>query len=268
MIFLIFFLFNFELKAPTTEFVNRNGKRITIFPLGIEIYEKETKILANYAEFDPQERIFFLKDSVKIFINRDTCYTNSAIYDLRFKNWVMPDKIFLIVNLKDKGKITILGENSQYDLEKEILFLEKGEINLKEKIKLMGEKIEIDNRNNFLYSYLKTKIGSYDEKGKIMNSLSCDTLFYDFKKDTGWAKGNVSYFDSLGMVTGKFASFFLEEEMIKAATFGDKVFLSFQRENNKIELECKKVYFDFDKGDLKIAYGEEIIWGKVYLKRK
>ncbi len=268
MTFLLFFLINFELKAPTTEFVNRNGKRITVFPLGIEIYEKETKILTNYAEFDPQERIFFLKDSVKIFINGDTCYTNLAIYNLRFKNWVMPEKIFLIINLKDKGKITILGENSQYDLEKEILFLEKGEISLKEKIKLIGEKILIDNRNSFLYSYLKTKIMSYDEKERIISSLTCDTLFYDFKKDTGLARGNVSYVDSLGSVVGEFVSFFLKEETIKEATFGNKVFLSFQRADNKIELECKKVRFDFDKGDLKIAYGEEIIWGKTYLKGK
>ncbi|MEO0130546.1 MAG: hypothetical protein ABIK76_02500 [candidate division WOR-3 bacterium] len=268
MIFLIFFLFNFELKAPTTEFVNRDGKRITIFPLGIEIYEKETKILANYAEFDPQERIFFLKDSVKIFINKDTCYTNLAIYNLQSKNWEMPEKIFLIANLKNKGKITILGENSQYDLEKEILFLEKGEIKLKEKVKLWGGKIKIDNKNSFLYSYLETKIMNYDEKEKIINSLHCDTLFYDFKSDTGLAKGNVNYIDSLGRVAGEFASFLLQEEMIKEATFGDKVFLSFERENNKIELECKKVWFDFDKNDLKVAYGEDIFSGKTYFKKK
>ncbi|MEO0119350.1 MAG: hypothetical protein ABIK60_02255, partial [candidate division WOR-3 bacterium] len=198
----------------------------------------------------------------------DTCYTNLAIYNLRSKNWEMPEKIFLVANLKDKGRLTILGENSQYDLEKEILFLEKGEIKLKEKVKLLGKKIKIDNKNSFLYSYLETKIMNYDEKEKIINFLNCDTLFYDFKSDTGLAKGNVSYVDSVGKVMGELATFLLQEETIKEATFFDKVFLSFQREDNKIELECKKVRFNFDKNDLKIAYGEEIFSGKTYFKRK
>lgn len=268
MIFLLFFLFNFELKAPTTEFINRDGERITIFPLGIELYEGETKILANYAEFKPRERIFYLRDSVKIFINKDTCYTSLAIYNLKSKNWQMPEKFFLIANLKDRGKITILGEKSQYDLEKELLFLEKGEIKLKERVKLFGEKIKIDNKNNFLYSYLETKIMNYDDKGEMVNSLNCDTLFYDFKKDTGLAIGNVTYIDSSGKVAGELASFILQEETIKEATFQKGVFLSFQKEDNKIELECKRVKFTFDKRDLKVAYGEEILLGKTYLKRK
>ncbi|MCX7837272.1 MAG: hypothetical protein N2323_04860 [candidate division WOR-3 bacterium] len=268
MIFVIYFLFNFELKAPTTEFINRNGERITLFPLGVEIYEKEIKVLANYAEFSPQAKIFFLRDSVKIFMDKDTCYTNLAIYNLKIKNWQMPERFFLIANLKDKGKITILGENSRYDLEKEVLFLEKGEIKLKERVKLFGRNIKIDNKNNFLYSYLETKIMNYDEKEEITNSLSCDTLFYDFKNDTGLAIGNVKYVDSLGEVKGELVSFILQEEMIKEATFQNRVFLSFQKEDNKIELECKKIKFRFDKNDLKVAYGEEILLGKTYLKKK
>lgn len=268
MIFLILFLFNFELKAPTTEFINRDGKRISLFPLGIEIYERNIKIVANYAEFDPQGRIFFLKDSVKIFIDKDTCYTNLAIYNLKTRIWEMPEKIYLIANLKDKGRIIINGDNSQYNLEKEILYLGKGEIKLKERIKFLGKKIEVDNRNNFLYSYLETKIMNYDEKENLINSLDCDTLFYDFKNDTGWVRGNVNYNDSLGNIRGKEASFILKEEMLKEVIFRDNVFLSFQREENKIELECKKAKFLFDNNDLKVAYGEDILLGKTYLKKK
>ncbi|MEO0086539.1 MAG: hypothetical protein ABIK77_04185 [candidate division WOR-3 bacterium] len=268
MIVLIFFLLNFQLKAPTTEFVERGGKRITLFPLGIEIYEEEIKIFANYAEFDPATRILFLRDSVKILRDKDTLYTNLAIYDLKTRKWEMPQNFFLVSSSKNRKKLIILGENSQYDLEKEILLLEEGEIKLKEKVRLLGKKIEIDNKNNFLYSYLATKIMNYGEQEKIINSLNCDTLFYDFKKDTGWAKGNVNYVDSFGEVKGEHASFVLEEEAVKEVTFIGKVFLSFCKENNKIELECKKIKFDFTNNDLKVAYGEEIVLGKTYFKKQ
>lgn len=268
MIFFIFFIFNLELKAPTTEFINRNEKRITIFPLGIEIYEEAIRVLANYGEFEPQEKVFLLKDSVKIFLNKDTCYTDLAVYNLKTKKWEIPQKMFLIANLKDKGRITIVSEKSQYDLEREILSLEKGEIRLKEKVNLFGKKIEIDNRNNFLYSYLETKVMNYDDEEKINNFLSCETLFYDFKSDTGLAKSKVNYFDSIGKVNGSLASFILEGETVKEVIFRNRVFLSFEKEDNKIELECEKAYFLFDKNELKLTKGENIFVGKVYLKKR
>jgi len=267
MIFLIFFLFNFQLRAPTTEFVNRDGKRITVFPLGIEIYEEKVKVIAHYGEFHPQEKIFLFKDSVKIFLAKDTGYSNMAVYKVKEKKWEMPSFSFLIVYPKDKERVTIKSQRAEYDWEKEILFLENGEIELKKKIKLFGEKIVIDNKKNFLYSYLTTKVMNYNGE-KLNNLLTCETLFYDFKNDTGIAKSKVNYTDSLSKVVGDWASFILEKEEIKEVLFKNKVFLSWERDSEKMEFACEKINFFFDKNNLKMASGENILDGKIYLKRK
>jgi hypothetical protein len=268
MIWLIFFIFNFQLKAPTTEFVNRDGKRLTVFPSGIEIYEEKMKVMANYGEFDPQEKIFLFKDSVRFFLTKDTGYTGMAIYKLKEKKWEMPAFNFLIIYPQAQERLTIKSEKATYDWEKEILFLEKGEIKLKNKLKLLGEKIVIDNKKNFLYSYLTTKVMNYLNEEKLNNFLTCETLFYDFKNDTGVAKSKVNYTDTLSQVFGDWATFILEKEEIKEVIFRNKVLLSWKREAEKMELACEKLNFFFDKNDLKMAVGENIFAGKIYLKRK
>lgn len=210
MIFLISLLAVTPFKADRVEILNQSGERIVYLLGNVEIEQEKTIIQCLVAQLNETRGYVFLKDNVFIKDENGEIKANSAIYFFDKKFSVLTGDVKLIseneiisadsleyegekrivrmfknVMLEDtKNKVISHGEEGFYDLNAEIGSLKKEpriKISRADKmpITILAREFLLKNKENLCFGY--------DSVVVFIDSITiyCDTLSYDFKKETG-----------------------------------------------------------------------------------
>ncbi len=211
MIFIIPLLAIMPFRAERVEIANQNGERIVYLLGNVQIEQESTQIRCFEAQLNETKNYVFLKDSVSIKDQNGEIKANSALYffdkkfsvlkgavklisenqiisadSLEYEEEKRMVKMFKNIILEDtKNKIISYGNEGWYDLNAEIGSLTKNpkvEIHREDKspITIKAREFLLKNKENLCLGY--------DSVIVLIDSITlyCDTVSYDFKKETGF----------------------------------------------------------------------------------
>ncbi len=230
-----------DISAPKMELLESPDGRITNFPQGISLNDKNLRITAQKALFYERDNRALLFDSVNITTNNYLITSETLYYDFNTKTSQLLGNVILesdtlnintpylrfdhlqniISTQKDitikekKQNLTITGNTAWYNLNKQLGVVEstpKLLIERQDTIIITSQKMAIDNQNTTYYAINKVAV-------EIHNAiLSCDSLTFYIKEDYGVAMGNPFIKSHENYLSGEIIYFYFEKKENQEST--------------------------------------------------
>jgi lipopolysaccharide export system protein LptA len=277
-----------DIEAGKMEILNTEEGRVTVFKDGVIIVDRDTKITAKNARFYESKNLAIVHDSVKITNPSATIKSDTAYYYLYERKTVLKGNVlvsqesleikapeliveyqkdlataqngFLIV--EKPHSIEITGKTGAYFLNKEegiIDSLPYLKIMENETLEVTSQKLSFKNKENFATATGKVKVTS----GQTV--LTCDSLVYNWEKDSGKALGQPVLRENNNELKGKTIYFFardaeLERMEIEGEAYGNY----YNDEGDRVEIGGELLSIFFAEGKTNSIKVKNVNFGKLY----
>lgn len=225
------FFFAADISAPKMEILDTPEGRVTSFPQGIIITDKDATITGKNALFYERDNRAKIFDSLLITTPQFRITADTAFYQFDEKkttlrgNVKVESETLLIntpvltfeqgrnlvtahdnVNLKEKQQnLTIISRFGQYNFTDAIgiadssptLYIERSETTI-----VKSNKMILDNRKALFTAIDSVSVVT------AKSTLKCDTLIFFIKADSGLAFGHPKVYDSKNQINGNMIKFF------------------------------------------------------------
>jgi lipopolysaccharide export system protein LptA len=227
----ISYLFAADISAPKMEILDTPEGRVTSFPQGITITDKDAIITGKNALFyerDNRAKIFdsLLINTPQFKITADTAYYQFTEKKSMLKGNVKVESETLLINtpiltfeqgrnlvkahdsvsLKEKQQnLTIESKYGEYNFTDAVgiadssptLYIERSDTTV-----IKSNKMMLDNKNDKFFAI--DSVSAVSAK----STLKCDTLLFFIKEDSGLAYGHPRVFDSKNQINGNLIKFY------------------------------------------------------------
>jgi hypothetical protein len=277
-------MFAADISAPKMEILDSPQGRVTVFPQGITITDKDTKITGKNAVFYEKENRAKIYDSLLINTSQFTITADTAYYAFGEKKTTLKGNVKVesetlrietptltfeqsknLVKARDgviiKEKLqnlTIMSKIGEYNFTDALgtvdssptLYIERSETTI-----VHSSKMILKNRQDQFLA-----IDSVSAKtGKTI--LKCDTLLFFIKEDSGLALGNPKVLDNKNEIEGKTIKFYFAKEdsnhtaQDKSSLKNVKVLDAanatyFTEEGGKLEVQGQIFSINYKNGDI------------------
>lgn len=229
------FLLAADISAPKMEILDTPEGRMTVFPLGITILDKDTKITGKHAIFYEKENRAKIYDSLLIISPQFTVTAETAFYSFAEKKSNLRGNVVLesdtlkilttnlvfeqsknivkasegVVIREKLQRLTITGRNAEYnftDASGIVDSLPTLQIERADTTVVKSNKMLLDNKESRFWAIDSVSA----EAGNTI--LRCDTLLYFIKEDSGLAMGRPQIVDKQNRIAGKDIRFYFSQE--------------------------------------------------------
>jgi lipopolysaccharide export system protein LptA len=277
-----------DIEAGKMEILNTQEGRVTVFKEGVVIIDRETKITAQNAIFYESKNLAIVYDSVKITNPSATIKSDTANYYLSERKTILKGNVLVIQESleitapeliveyqKDLASaqngflisekphsIEMTGKTGEYSLNREegiIDSLPYFEINKNETLKVISQKLSFKNKEHFAAASGKVLVTS----GHAI--LTCDSLTYNWEKDSGTALGQPVLKEDNNKIEGNTIYFFareakLERMKVEGEAFGNY----FNDEGDRVEIGGDLLSIFFADGKTNLIEVKNVKLGKLY----
>jgi lipopolysaccharide export system protein LptA len=288
-----FFIFYFcvyaaDIEAGRMEILNTPEGKVTVFMDGVTIVDRETKITAQNARFYENKNLAVVQDSVKITNPSAVIKSDIANYYMNERKTILKGNVSVIQESleirapeltveyqKDRASaqngfliiekphsLQIKGKSGEYFLNKEegmIDSLPYLEIKKNETLKVTSQRLSFKNKEKYAVASGKVMVSS----GKAV--LECDTLIFNWEKDSGKALGEPVLKENGNEVSGKTIYFFTKEGGLERLEVeGDAYGLYFNEQGDKVEIGGESLGLLFSSGKTNSITVKNVQLGKLF----
>ncbi|MDH5683816.1 MAG: hypothetical protein OEZ20_05070 [candidate division WOR-3 bacterium] len=277
-----------DIEANKMEILNTEEGKVTVFKDGVTILDGDTKIMARTARFYERKNLAIVQDSVKITNPSGAISCDFADYYLDQRKTILRGSVSVIQESleimapeltveykKDKAiakngftviakphSLQITGKTGEYFLTKEegtIDSLPYLEIKRTDTLKVSSQKLSFNNKQTRALAWGKVKV----ETGNAV--LQCDTLIYNWEKDSGVALGSPLLKEASNEATGKEIYFFtkdgeLQRIEIQGTAFGQY----FNQQGDMVNITGESMNLLFSEGKTSSITARNVNLGKLY----
>ncbi len=283
-----FYLYAADIEAGRMEILNTPEGRVTVFKNGVSIIDRETKIIAQNARFYEDKNFVIVHDSVNItnpsaIIISDTAnyYLDERITILKGnvkvtqesleitapeltveyqKDRASAKKGFVIV--EQAHSIQITGITGEYYLNREEGVIDSQPqllVEQEETLKVYSQKLSFKNKAATAFASGKVKATS----GQAV--LLCDTLIYNWEKDSGKAFVDPILKENNNELKGKTIYFFAREGKLERMEIeGDASGYYYNDVGDKVVVEGESLHLFFSEGKTYSISVKNVQLGKLY----
>ena len=291
--YFLYFIFNFcvfaaDIEAGKMEILNTEEGRVTVFKDGVTIVDRETKITAQNALFYESKNLVIVRDSVKIVNPSATIRSDTADYYLSERKTILKGNVRVLqesleirapqliveyqkdianaqngfIIFEKRHSIEITGKTGVYFLNKEegvIDSLPHLEAKQHETLEVTSRRLSFKNKENLAVASGKAVVTS----GKVV--LACDTLVYNWEKDSGKAIGKPILKENNNEVMGKTIYFFAKRgELERMQIEGEASGNYYNEEGDKVEISGESLSLLFSAGKTNSIAVKNVKSGKLY----
>jgi lipopolysaccharide export system protein LptA len=271
---IVVFIFAADIQAPKMEIVDSEQGRLTIFPQGIVVTDKENKISGKYAVFYERANRAQICDSVMIENPRFTITADTVLYSFHEKSSLLNGNVIVEsdtlrietasllfkqsqniittqtdVKIKEKKqRLTIFSKKGMYNFADDfgvvdsepVLYIERDDTTI-----VRGQKMVLENN---AARFMVTSNVSAKTNQTI---LSCDSLIFYTDHDYGIAQVNPRITENENLLFGNTIEFYFAE-----TANSNKTSLS----NIRVLEQAHATYLTNDGGLLKVQGDEFLIY--------
>jgi lipopolysaccharide export system protein LptA len=224
-------LFASDISAPKMEIVETPQGRATVFPQGIVITDKNTKIIGKNAIFYERENKAKVYDSLLITTPQLSITADTAYYDFDAKTTMLKGNVIvesetLLINTSimtfEQGKNLVKAHNDvsiREKLQNIKIISQTGEYNFSDAIGIVDSypTLYIERSDTTVIKSGKMILMNRESQFLAIDSVSaqtntsilkCDTLLFYIQEDSGFALGNPMVLDKDNHLTGKSIRFY------------------------------------------------------------
>lgn len=228
-------LFAADISAPKMEIIDSPQGRMTVFPQGIIITDKDTKITGKNAVFYEKENKAKISDSLLIVspqfsITADTAYYSFAEKKTILRGEVRVESETLRIEtptlIFEQGKNLVKAQDSviiKEKLQNLTIFSKVGEYNFNEALGMIDSfpTLQIERSDTTIIHSKKMILKNRQSQFLAIDSVSattgktilrCDTLLFYIKEDSGVAFGNPKILDKQNQISGKTIKFYFSQD--------------------------------------------------------
>ena len=277
-----------DIEAGKMEILNTDEGRVTVFKEGVTIIDRDTKITARNAYFYEKKDLAIVFDSVKIINPSAVVKSDTANYYLNERKTILKGNVsviqesleitapeLLVEYQKDRAStkksfvitekshsIQITGKTGEYFLAKEegrIDSLPYLTVKKDETLQVTSQILSFKNKENSAEAIDKVKVIS----GKAI--LHCDTLIYNWAKESGVAFGKPILKENKNEVNGKMFYFFTQKGKLEKMEIRDEANGHYyNEENDRIEIGGEILGLQFTNGKTNSISVKNLKLGKLY----
>ncbi|MBS4016378.1 MAG: hypothetical protein KGZ86_08105 [Candidatus Latescibacteria bacterium] len=269
-----FFSYAADIEAPKMEIIDSIEGRLTVFPQGIIITDKDTKITGKYATFYERDNRAEIYDSVLIENPQFTINADTVFYSFREKtsrlrgNVIVESETLRIetaslifeqspnivtaptdVKIREKKqRLTILGKKGMFNFSDDngmvdsepVLYIERDDTTV-----VRSRQMILENRQS---RFIAINDVSVQTRQTI---LTCDTLVFYTNQDYGIAQGNPRITEKENLLAGNTIEFYFIESAQSGHTALSHI---------KVQEQAHATYLTQDGGLLKVHGNEFFVY--------
>ena len=281
-------LYAADIEAGKMEILNTPEGKVTVFKEGVTIIDRDTRITAQNARFYENKNLAIVHDSVIItnpsaIIKSDTANYYLDVRKTIFKGNVSVTQESLLILAPDltvdykrdrasakngfiiieqPNSIQITGKVGEYFLDKEegmIDSLPHLEVKKNETLQVFSQKLSFKNKAKSALATGSVKAIS----GKAI--LTCDTLIYNWERDSGKALGNPILKENNNEVKGRTIYFLVQEgELEQMVIEGEALGNYYTNQGGKVEISGESLRLFFSEGKTNSITVKNTRSGKFY----
>lgn len=229
------FLFAADISAPKMEIIDSPQGRMTVFPQGITITDKDMKITGKNAIFYEKENKAKIYDSLLIISPRFTITADTADYSFAEKKTNLKGNVIVeseTLQIKtpfltfEQGRNLVKAQDGVIIKEKQqnlTIFSKTGEYNFNEALGIVDSfpTLQIERSDTTIVNSRKMILKNRQFQFFAIDSVSaktgktilmCDTLLFFINEDSGFALGNPKVLDKQNQISGKTIRFYFSQE--------------------------------------------------------
>jgi len=235
IVFSGFTLFAADISAPKMEIIDSPQGRMTVFPQGITITDKDMTITGKSAIFYEKENRAKIYDSLLIISPQFTITADTADYSFaekktNLKGHVKVESETLQIKTPfltfEQGRNLAKARNGVIIKEKQqnlTIFSKTGEYDFNEALGIVDSfpTLQIERSDTTIVNSRKMILKNRQFQFVAIDSVSaktgktilmCDTLLFFIKEDSGLAFGNPKVLDKQNQISGKTIRFYFSQE--------------------------------------------------------
>ena len=277
-----------DIEAGKMEILNTDEGRVTVFKEGVTIIDRDTKITARNARFYEKKDLAIVYDSVKIVNPSAVVKSETADYYLSERKTILKGNVSVVqesleisapellveyqndrasakksfVITEKPHSIQITGKTGEYFLNTEegmIDSLPNLTVKKNETLEVTSQKLSFKNKDNLAEASGKVIVIS----GKAI--LYCETLIYNWAKDSGAAFGKPILREDKNEVKGKTFYFFTKDGELQRMEIKDEANgYYYNEENDRIEIGGEMLGLLFSEGKTNSINVKNLKLGKLY----
>lgn len=281
-----------DIEAGKMEILNTEDGKVTVFKEGVTIIDRDTKITAQNARFYENKNLAIVHDSVIITNPSAIIKSDTANYYLDVRKTIFRGNVVVtqesleikapeltveyqndrasakngFIIIEQPNSIQITGQTGEYFLNKEegmIDSLPQLEVKKNETLQVFSQKLSFKNKT-------KLALASGSVKAISGNAiLVCDTLIYNWERDTGKATGNPILKENNNEVKGSKIYFLVQEGELKQMVIeGEALGNYYTNQGGKVEIKGESLRLFFSEGKTNSIAVKNVQSGKFYRKEE